>query len=631
MNSSPSLASSRRLLRIPVRATTVLGLTVGLTMPSLLGAQAGEPAPAPAPLDAHVRYLASAPLEGRLTGSPGEELAADYLVEQLRAIGAVPLPGHDSFLHSFDYTSGSRDGGTTISIADTEITGTDRIQALSLSESGIVEGDVVFAGYGLKVPDSADFGYDSYATLDVKDKIVVVLRYVPEGTEGDVRSTLSRYSGLRYKALLARERGAKALILVTGPNSVNAGEVMPMTFDTAISGSGIVAVSVNGDLAEQLFAGAEQTLADAQTALDSGNPHVTGFDLGKSIRLDVKVERETRQGTNVIGMLPAPPRDAALAVDRPFVMVGAHFDHLGRGGGGNSLADADERNDIHYGADDNASGTAAVLDIARRLATPARAQARKRSLVMAFWSGEELGLLGATAFTKQAADGAFGFPLEDLAAYVNFDMVGRSRDNKLSAQAVGSSDVWPQLLEQSNVPVGFDLSLQDDPYLPTDSAAFHRQEIPTLNFFTGSHVDYHKPGDTADKINYDDLGRVAQLGSLVVRKLVERDEAPTFQQVQQTRQDMGSRDTVRAFTGTIPDYSTEVDGLLLGGVMAGGPAEEAGLRAGDVIVQFGSTEIKNIYDYTYALDGVKVDVPLQVVYLRDGERHETTMTPRARK
>lgn len=603
-----------------------------LALPTMLSSQAGAPLPAPAPLDAHVRYLASDSLEGRLTGSPGEELAADYLISQLRSIGAVPLPGRDSFLHSFDYTSGSKDGGTTIEIGGgARIEGTDRIQALSLSESGVVEGEVVFAGYGLKVPDSADFGYDSFATLDVQDKIVVVLRYVPEGTEGDVRSTLARYSGLRYKALLARERGAKAMILVTGPNSANAGEVMPMTFDTAISGSGILAVSVNGDVAAQLFEGAEQSLADAQTALDTGNPHVAGFDLGKSVRLDVKVERETRQGTNVLGMLPAPPADAAQSAERPFVMVGAHFDHLGRGGGGNSLADADERNAIHYGADDNASGTAAVLDIARRMATPARAAERKRSLILAFWSGEELGLLGATAFTKQAAAGELAFPLEDLAAYVNFDMVGRSRDNKLSAQAVGSSDLWPQLLEQSNVPVGFDLSLQDDPYLPTDSAAFHRHEIPTLNFFTGSHADYHKPGDTADKINYDDLDRVAQLGSLVVRKLVERDQAPDFQQVQQTRQDMGSRDTVRAFTGTIPDYSTEVEGLLLGGVMAGGPAEEAGLRAGDVIVQFGATEIKNIYDYTYALDGVKVDVPLQVVYLRDGERHETTMTPRARK
>ena len=616
------------------RALAVVSLAwIGL--PGLLTAQAGEAAPAPATLDAHVRYLASESLEGRLTGSPGEELAANYLVDQLRAVGAVPLPGHDSFLHSFDYTSGSRDGGTTISIRGAEntepIVGTDRIQALSLSDSGVVDGELVFAGYGLKVPDSADFGYDSYATLDVKDKIVVVLRYVPEATEGDVRSTLARYSGLRYKALLARERGAKAMILVTGPNSTNAGEVMPMTFDTAISGSGILAVSVNGDVAAQLFEGAEQTLAEAQDALDSGNPHVAGFDLARSVSLDVKVERETRQGTNVAGMLPAPPRDAAQRVERPFVMLGAHYDHLGRGGGGNSLADASERNDIHYGADDNASGTAAVLDIARRLATPERARERKRSLILAFWSGEELGLLGATAFTNQVAEGDFGFELKDLAAYVNFDMVGRSRDNKLSAQAVGSSQVWPQLLEQSNVPVGFDLSLQDDPYLPTDSAAFHRHEIPTLNFFTGSHVDYHKPGDTADKINYDDLARVAQLGSLVTRKLIERDEAPVFQQVQQTRQDMGSRDSVRAFTGTIPDYSTEIEGLLLGGVMAGGPAEEAGLRAGDVIVQFGTTEIKNIYDYTYALDGVKVDVPLQVIYVRDGERYETIMTPRARK
>ncbi len=645
MSSQMRHPNSSRLFQHALSPLLTFGLVTTAVLwvaPVQLSAQ--QPAPAAqtaqtaqtASVEEHVRYLASEKLAGRLTGGPGETLAAQYIALQLERLGAAPLPGHSTFLHPFEFTSGSKDVGTSLAVNNTTtIEGTDNIQALSFSDNGDASGNLVFAGYGLRVPDSDDFGYDSYATLDVKDKVVVVLRYFPEDTEGDVRASLARYSGIRYKALLAREHGAKAMLLVTGPHSPNGGQVMPMTFDTAVSGSGIIAASISGEVANQLFEGAELNLADAQASLDTANPHVAGFALSTSVKLDVKVEREKRTGTNVIGMLPAAPQEAG-SVERPWVMVGAHFDHLGQGGGGNSLADASQRTAIHYGADDNASGTAAVLDIARRLGGDERRKARKRSIVLALWSGEELGLLGSADFTKQAAatgeptDAHRGFKLEDVAAYINFDMVGRSRDNKLSVQATGSSDAWPGLLERSNVPVGFDLSLQSDPYLPTDSASFHRYEIPSLNFFTGSHQDYHKPSDTVDTIAYDELDRVAQLGSLVVRKLSENDEAPKFLQVQQTRQDAGSRDSVRAFTGTIPDYATEIEGLLLGGVMAGGPAEEAGLRKGDVIVKFGAVEVKNIYDYTYALDAVKVDVTLPVVFMRDGERMETEITPRAR-
>jgi Zn-dependent M28 family amino/carboxypeptidase len=303
------------------------------------------------------------------------------------------------------------------------------------------------------------------------------------------------------------------------------------------------------------------------------------------------------------------------------VLLGAHYDHLGRGGGGNSLAGKEEQNEVHHGADDNASGTAAVLDAARRLA----ADPPRRPVAVAFWSGEELGLLGANAFLEQAV-----LPPEELAAYVNLDMVGRPRDNKLTLQAAGSSSVWPGLVERSNVPVGFDLTLNEDPYLPTDSAAFNLASIPTLNLFSGSHEDYHRPSDTADKIDYEGLDRVATLTSLIARRVAALDTPPDFLKVEPKRQEGGDRDTVRAFTGTIPDYATEVEGLLLSGVIDGGPADEAGLRGGDVIVEFAGHTIANIYDNTYALDAVKIDVPVKVVVERDGERVEVTITPRAR-
>ena len=524
----------------------------------------------------HVEFLASNELEGRLTGSDGAALAVDYLAERLRDMGAKPLPGVDAFQLPFDFTAGVNDNGSSIVVGAASWSGEESIRALSFSDSEGVSGEVVFAGYGLVVPEGQDFGYDSYATLDVEDKVVLVLRYLPEDADQDTRAQLSRYSGLRYKALAARERGARALLVVTGPNSPNAGETIPMSFDTAIAGSGIVAASVSAEVADAILQPSGRSLAEVQSELDTANPHVTGFAVPETqVSLEVAVLREHRTGHNVAGYFPAT---VEKPLDKRFVVVGAHFDHLGLGRHGNSLAGKAEIGLPHLGADDNASGVAAVLSVASALS---RAD-HQRDIVVAFWSGEELGLLGSTHFVDNGP-----LTMEDVAAYVNFDMVGRSEENKLTLQAVGTSPVWSGLIERSNVPVGFDLSLQDDPYLPTDSSAFHQAGVPTLNFFTGSHADYHRPSDRPQAINYEDLERVAQLGYLITTKLVALDEAPQFVQVERKRQTGGDRDTVRAFTGTIPDYATEVEGLLLSGVIEGGPADEAGLQKGDVIVEFG--------------------------------------------
>ena len=575
-------------------------------------------------LRAHVAALAAPELGGRLTGSDGEKLAAEYIARQLRKIGATPLPGEDDLLLDFEFTAGARDMGSTIRIETDGVSYSfdddTQIQALGFSDAVGVDGPVVFAGYGIRVPDSQDFGYDSYATLDVKDKIAVVLRYVPEDVEGDARAILNRYSGLRYKALTAREAGAKALLVLTGPRSPNAGATVPMAFDTAAAGSGITAASIGGQVGKAVFAGADRTIEEIQKSFDDGNPHTAGFDLpGVRISLNVAIERERRQAHNVVAVLPGG--EGASRV-KPWVVLGAHYDHLGHGRGGNSLAREDETNAVHPGADDNASGTAAVIEAARQL----REMGHDRNVAVAFWSGEELGLLGSANFIDDPV-----IPTDQIAAYVNLDMVGRVRDNRLSIQALGSSPDWPSLVEAANVPVGFDLGMQTDPYLPTDTSSFNRAGIPTANLFSGSHEDYHRPTDTADRIDYDELERVTRFAALLTRRAANRAEPLQYAKVERSLQRGGSRDTVRAYTGTIPDYASEVEGLLLGGVMEGGPAADAGLQAGDVIVEFAGQKIANIYDYTYALDAVKIDVPIEVVYLRDGERHTTTLTPRARR
>ena len=568
----------------------------------------------------HVDALASPRLEGRLAGSNGEKLASDYIVGELNKIGAKPLPGKTDFLVPFEFTAGTRDGGSTIALGSEQLKAPS-VRALSFSDNGDVEGAVVFAGYGIVVPEGQGFGYDSYATLDVKDKIVVVLRYFPEDAEPKTKQVLSRYADLRYKAMAARQHGAKAIVVVTGPSSPNAGELAPMTFDTALAGSGLVAITVTGDVADRLFTAAGKKLGDAQKALDDANPHAAGFALpNTTVRIHTEVVREKRTGHNVLAYLPATT--PTTSVPKPWVAIGAHYDHLGHGEAGNTLASKDEINKIHFGADDNASGSAAVLAIGAELSK----QPRRRNLLLGWWSGEELGLLGSNAFAA-----APGVALDQIAAYLNFDMVGRMQDNKLTVQAAGTSPAWAKLLEQANIAAGFDLIVQDDPYQPTDVATFNGASVPSLTFFTGTHADYHKPSDTADKIDFEDLDRIVGFAAAIVKRLGDADAPPQFTKVEQQMQGGGGRAGVRIFTGTIPDYASDVKGLLLGGVIGGGPAEAAGLQKGDVIVEIAGQTIANIYDYTYALDVLKIGQPAKVIYMRGGKRMETTLTPAARK
>jgi hypothetical protein len=567
---------------------------------------------------AHVMALASEELEGRLVGSTGERRAADYIVAQLKRIGARPLPDRSDYRLPFEFTAGTRDGGSSIAVTPGSMrTSQDHVRALSFSEDGEAAGPVVFAGYGLVVPESQDFGYDSYAALDVKDKIVLVLRYFPEDAEPKTKAILARYANPRYKAMAARQRGAKALLVVAGPRSPNAGVTIPMTFDTALAGSGIIAASISGAVADELLKGSGKALEAVQREFDAGNPHTAGFDLpGTTASIKTSVVRETRTGFNVAGYLPA---SAPTMASKPWVAIGAHYDHLGRGDHGNTLAAQGEAGRVHAGADDNASGSAAVLAMGEALAK----QSRPRHLLLAFWSGEELGLIGSSAFVA-----APPVSNDEIAAYFNFDMVGRMQENRLTVQAAGTSPVWARLLEQANVATGFDLNVQADPFQPTDVASFNQAGIPSLNFFTGTHSDYHRPGDTPEKIRYEDLDRVVGFAARLVRRLSETADPPAFTKVEQ--QQGVSRAGIRVFTGTIPDYTSDAKGLLLSGVVAGGPAERAGLQKGDVIVEIAGQTIANIYDYTFALEVLKIGEPAKVVYVRGGQRRETMLTPSAR-
>ena len=279
---------------------------------------------------------------------------------------------------------------------------------------------------------------------------------------------------------------------------------------------------------------------------------------------------------------------------------------------------------IHNGADDNASGVSTLLEMAAQLAERRQShpQEFQRGVIFSFWSGEELGLIGSDRYAaKPTVD------LKQVVAYLNFDMVGRLRENKLTLQGVGSSSVWKKLIERRNVIAGFDLTLQQDPYLPTDTTSFYPKGIPVLAWFTGSHEEYHRPADDPDTLNYEGIERVTRFASNMVRDLTKGGERPDYVKVEKSTKG-GNRDAIRVYLGTIPNYASEdVKGVLLSGVRGGAPADKAGMKAGDIIVRFAGKDIANIYDYTYALNAVKVGKPVEIEVIRKGKRIKLTVTP----
>jgi len=424
--------------------------------------------------------------------------------------------------------------------------------------------------------------------------------------------------------MVARDKGAAGVIFVSGPQSQVKDELIPLRFDAAASSTTLAAISITDSAAQQLLS-SENDLASLQQKLDSGDP-VMGFPL-PSVKLGayLDIRHEKRTGRNVLARLGSKELEG-----KPVIVLGAHLDHLGKGPSADSLA-RDAENAVHYGADDNASGVAALLEIAEWLADREKRGrlSQERNLVLGLWSGEELGLLGSSHFVNRL-DTRNSESLQDrVAAYLNMDMVGRLRDH-LILQGVGSSPFWAGEIERRNIPIGLSIKTQNDSYLPTDSTPFYLKGIPVLSAFTGNHPEYHTPQDKPETINYEGLAQIAHFMGLMTVSLLETSELPTY--VEMERPDDSGRAGLRAYLGTIPDYASgDVQGVPLAGVVGGGPADRAGLEAGDIIVELAGRKIENIYDYTYAIDALKIGEPARIVIVRKGETVTLEVVPESRE
>jgi len=588
-----------------------------------------------ADLQAQVYYLASDELEGRMTGTRGTQMAAHYLAGYFNEIGLKPLSDKGSYFQEFPFVSGSKlipdqnhfqmvkegDGKKTISFE----VGKDFLP-LEFTANGEVEGQLVFAGYGLSVSGSEVSRYDSYAGIDVKEKVVLILHHVPEKVDMKRHLELSRYAGLRYKAMLARERGAKALLVVIGPGSSGAGKLIPLSSDKASADSGISVVSVSGAVGEALFAGSGKNLGAVQAGLDGENPQIEGsFPLTEvRVKIATAVEQIKETDRNVLGFLPPGEGNEGAEC----VIVGAHYDHIGYGGV-DSLAHKGEEGQIHNGADDNASGVSIVLELASSLAEERRKNPRtlKRGIVFALWSGEELGCLGSSYFAGHPA-----VPLKNVIAYMNFDMVGRLKENNLIVEGIGSSNAWGSLIEKNNVKAGFQVKLLHDPYQPTDVTSFYPKGIPVIHFFTGVHEDYNRPTDDPVTLNYEGMVRIAGFARSIVADLVKNAERPDYVKAAQPEEQRTEKVTRRTSWGTVPDFTGETkEGVRINTVKKDGPADKAGMKDGDVVIEIAGNKITNLYDYNYLMDIAGFGKPIEVTVLRNGRREKLTIVPAARK
>lgn len=583
----------------------------------------------------HLEALASDRMEGRLTGTEGEARAADYIAKAFAALGLEPAGDDGSYFQHFDFTAGvslgpnnrlmfkAKSGENVLELGR---------QWRPLSFSGTGESGsalVAFVGFGIVAPAEKDHkAYDSYAGSDVSGKWVLVFRGVPQAVTSERRLHLTRYADLRYKASVARAKGAKGLIVAPAPGITYKDPLVRLSYEASQGTSSLPALSIDSAVARTLLAPTGVEIDVLYDRLDKGETQngllISGMEI--AARIDLAFER--RRGLNVLARL----KTGGLP-EVPPLIIGAHLDHLGRGQTSGSLARTVEQGRIHPGADDNGSGVAALIEIAQWLAADHKAGKLKarRDILFTAWSGEELGLLGSAHFVKELAKQRSKETLSGLvSAYLNMDMVGRLR-KALYLLGLGSSSIWKREIEQRNVPIGLPIVTSSDTYLPTDATSFYLKDVPILHAFTGTHEEYSTPRDTVDRINYPGLAKVARLIALIGRSQARSEETPDFIKHDKPR-GSGARRRSTVYLGTIPDYATEATiGVPISGVMKGGPAEKAGLTGGDVIIGLGGSDIENIYDYVRAINGLRVGTPTSLVVQRNGRRITLSLTPAPRE
>jgi hypothetical protein len=568
-----------------------------------------------------IKFLASKEMKGRATGSPELEKAGAFIAAKFRDFGLKPADGK-SFYQAFQVTTNARlgkanrfhfteDGRTTV------LHFPEDFVPFNFSAGGKLSGPVVFAGYGITAPE---YNYDDYAGVDVKGKIVLVLRHEPQ--EFDETSVFAgknytQHTQFASKATNAKIHGAVAVILLNDRANHRSDPDQLETFGNTAgpADAGIPFVQLKADKVEPWFTAAGKKLETIEGDIDR-TLKPESFAFPDSIRVDANldVERAVKIVHNVAGYLPGETDE--------YVVIGAHYDHLGLGE--QFALDPDQAGTVHPGADDNASGTSGVIELARWFSSQPK---QKRGILFLTFAGEELGLLGSSFYVAHP-----DFPLEKAVAMINLDMIGRVRSSKVYIGGAGTGSSFRGMLDREMTKFSLQLDYSDTSgYGSSDHTSFTAKQVPVLFFFSGLHSDYHKATDTWDKIDAPEAAKLLQLVADVADNLRGAAERPQFVRVAPPAGAEGPAGSSAAggygpYFGSIPDFGEGTSGVKFSDVSPGSPAAKAGFKAGDVMVEFDGKPIQNLYDFTYALRAKKPDDVVKVKVLRGGKPVEAMVT-----
>jgi hypothetical protein len=621
----PRQVATRFALIAP--ATTAPALASS-TMPVSIQSPFNQPMPGDSDPRDTIPFLASDELEGRIIGSVGNDRAADFIAAEFQTAGLKPLPGQNGYFQSFPYrgTVGATDA-TTLSIGSQKLTTGKDFVPLGFSADGTFAGNAAFVGYGVSAPE---VGYDDYAGIDVKGKMVLLIRFEPVDDKGngrlnsDPRLGWSSHATFEAKAKNAAAHGAAGVLLVDSPDA-QSDDLLNMNAVSAAAAT-IPILNIKRSVAEQLLheAGAPD-LKRLKQQIDTKFQPQSKLLEKTEISGRVQMQRSVTPMRNVMACIPGSGPHAD-----EFVVVGAHYDHLGKGQMGHQFGMVGS---IYHGADDNASGTATVIALAAKMAHAAAPPAR--TIVFVCFTGEEEGLIGSEYFVAHPP-----IPLDKTVAMLNFDMVGRLKNQMLYVGGQGTAVDFDSVLTAAQQHSKLTIkSVGRGGLGPSDHMSFATRHVPVMFLFTGLHSDYHRPTDVASKINYDGMAEILNFAGDLALGMTRMPHDPYLVEADKdsfsafgliaTGLGAGTRPSgPRAILGIIPNYGSEDSrvGVVISGTTPLTPAEKAGLQNGDLIVQFGQQKIENLMDLTAALNRAKPGDKITLKYVRGEQTVSTEIT-----
>ena len=540
----------------------------------------------------HIKYLSADEREGRFPGTKGSQEAINYIVDELKGSGVLPAVD-DEYLQFFNFTKDIKpDGLNEIRFNNKKYDINTDFMPLEFSSNASFTADVAFIGYGFSIKDSVE--WDDYKYIDVKDRWVAILIGSPDGDHP--HSKYADHIPIRKKAMLAKDNNARGVLFI---NQYDSDEFIPLRYDPNSNNMDIPVVQISRKFANDLLSDSLQFFQDEINSDLSSR----SFLLNKSIDSKISLKKETIQIPNIIGMIPGNHDNHK----NEYIVIGAHFDHLGFGGQSSGSLAPDERS-IHNGADDNASGIAGVLEIAEKL--KANQFELNRSILFMGYNAEEQGLLGSKYYVNNPT-----VPLKNIITMINMDMIGRMSNNKITVGGTGTSSAFDLILK--NIEKNHDLLITKSPegFGPSDHSSFYINDIPVLFFFTGAHNDYHKPSDDWAQINVESEKKILDMIYDIVIQIDQLEIKPVFTEAG-PKGPSQSRTSFKVTFGIIPSYSSNAIGLEIDGARQGGPAQQAGIKKGDIIIEIEGKSISNIYDYMYRLAELKTGQSVEVIVQR---------------